>query len=210
MSVAFALSLVAGCVAGDQTDLTTDTSSQDLTVSSTSVLYCQPVDGGICITQWTPDFTAPGAYWAGHGTANPAKVMAIFYVPTKADPTTGLATAYYAWMMAGYDPTCTYNSDGIYSCSPNNQAFRLYEIQAGQLPSFQQAARLNFNLHENQNPLNANWDGGAGGGLSGSPVHPGGPGGLPGATVLAMQNAMGAFRNFYVNVYNITARGTGG
>jgi len=208
MSVAFALSLVAGCVAGDQTDLTTDTSSQDLDIAPISVLLCQPTDGGICITQWTPDFTAPGAYWAGHGTANPAKVMAIFYVPTKADPTTGLPTAYYAWMMAGYDPTCTTTATAV-TCSPNNQAFRLYEIQAAQLPSFQQAARLNFNLHENQNPLNANWDGGAGGGLS-SPVHPGGPGGLPGATVVYMQNAMAAFRSLYVGVYNANARATGG
>lgn len=209
LSVALVSSLVAGCVASDQTDPTTDTSSQDLGLGTTSILLCAPVDGSICITQWTPDFTAPGAYWAGHGTSNPAKVMAIFYIPTKADPTTGLATAYYAWMMAGYEPTCTVNSAGAITCSPNNNAFRVYEIQASQISTFQQAARFNFNLHESQNPLNANWDGGAGGGY-GSPVHPGGPGGFPGGTVLAMENAMGAFRTLYANVYNYNARATGG
>ena len=84
----------------------------------------------------------------------------------------------------------------------------MYEIQASQLSVFQEAARFNFNLHENANPLGGLWDGGAGGGFAGSPVHPGGPGGFPGATVIGMQNAMAAFRNLYVGVYNLNARGT--
>ena len=210
LSVAFVSSLVAGCVAADQTDPSTTSSSQDLDVAPSAILLCQPIDGGICPITWSSDFTATRAYWAGDGTTNPAKVMTIFYVPTKADPTTGLPTAYYAWMMAGYDPTCTFNTAGAYTCTPNNQAYRVYEVAAGDVPSFQTMARRNFSIHENQNPTNGVWDGGTGAGYGGSPVHPVGPSGFPGATVLAMRNAMGGFRNVYGNAYNANAAAAGG
>jgi hypothetical protein len=204
MSVALVSSLVAGCVANDQTDSTqTGTSSQDSIVGT----FCLHTDGGICPTTWTSDITATGAYWAGDGTDTPAKVMAIFYIPTKADPTTGLATAYYAWMMAGYE-SCSATISTTVTCTPTNSAFRVYEIAASQIGTFQAYARYNFNLHENANPLGGVWDGGVGGGLGGSPVHPGGPGGLPGSLVATMKNSMGALRNLYVNVYNANAAAT--
>lgn len=209
LSVVFVSSLVAGCVANDQVDpIDTSTSQQE---SIIPIASCIPAPGGLCPITWTSDITAPGAYWAGHATTNPAKVMAIFYFPTKADPTTGLATAYYAWMMAGYEPTCTANTAGAITCTPNNNAWRIYEIAANQISSFQQAARFNFNLHENQNPTGGIWDGGAGGGLSGSPGHPIGPGGVDPLIVQQVESNFGSFRSLYVNTYqtmNGTARTT--
>jgi len=134
--------------------------------------------------------------------------MGIFYFPTKADPTTGLATAYYAWMMAGYDPTCTGNLAGAITCTPNNNAWRIYEVPAGQISTFQALARYNFNLHENQNPLGGIWDGGTGAGLSGSPGHPIGPGGVDPTVVAQIEANFGSFRSVYVNSYNVFNRST--
>ena len=205
MSVVIASSLVAGCVANDdQIDPTeTSTSSQD---SIIPILTCIPAPGGLCPITWTSDITAPGAYWAGHGTTNPAKVMGIFYFPTKADPTTGLATAYYAWMMAGYEPTCTTLSATVV-CTPNNNAWRIYEVSASQISVFQAAARFNFNLHENQNPVGGIWDGGTGAGNGGSPGHPIGPGGVDPTIVQQVEANFGAFRSLTVNTY-LTMNGT--
>ena len=204
LSVALVSSLVAGCVGNDQTDSPeTSASAQAATVAG-----CVPSPGGLCPIAWNSDITAPGAYWAGHGTTNPAKVMAIFYFPTKADPTTGLATAYYAWMMAGYDPTCVGTIDGGFKCTPNNNAWRIYEVAASQISTFQAIARYDFNLHENQNPTNGVWDGGAGGGLSGSPGHPIGPGGVDPLTIQQIEANFGSFRGLYVNSYNAFNRST--
>lgn len=200
LSVAFVSSLVAGCVASDQTDSTeTGTSSQN-----SIVLSCIPSAGGICPTLWSTSVTGTGQYWAGAGTDSAAKVMNILYFPTKADPTTGLATAYYAWMMAGNE-SCSVDLNGNVTCAPTNTAFRVYEVPASLLSSFHSYARYYFDVYETSHPGLAIWDGGMGGPIAGSPGHPVGPGGFPGDMVTYMQNTNQALRNLYINAYNATS-----
>ena len=197
MSVALVLSLVAGCVATDQSSPTeTGTSSQDVTTTTTTgvtqIQLCLIVDGYSCLfpSLWNTSITAENAYWAVNAAGTAAKVMNVYSIPTKADPTTGIATAYYVWMIAGW-------WDG------SNTVFKVYEVPAGLMGTFNSFKRYNFDGHEvNANPLLFIWDGGAGGNLGGSPVNPVGPHGFPWVTINAMTGAANAYRAAFANAYN--------
>jgi hypothetical protein len=199
MSVALVLSLVAGCVATDQPPPSeTGTSTQDLTTTTTTTTtatLCMRDDTYSCLfpTPWTQNITAENAYWAVNANGTAAKVMNVYSIPTKADPTTGAATAYYVWMIAGW-------WDG------SNTVFRVYEVPATQLTSFNSLKRYNFDGHEvNANPLLFIWDGGAGGTNGGTPINPVGPRGFPWITVNGMTGAANAFRSAFANAYNQSA-----
>jgi hypothetical protein len=147
-------------------------------------------------TPWTTAISTEREYWAVSANGTAAKTMNVFSIPTKADPNTGLATAYYVWMIAGW-------WDG------SNTVFKVYEVPANLMGTYNTFKRYNFDGHEvNSNPLLFIWDGGAGGNLGGSPVNPVGPHGFPYATINAMTGAAGALRNVYANAYNQSAGGT--
>lgn len=199
MSVALVLSLVAGCVASSDQPAPTETgtSSEDITTTTggSQVQLCLLVDGYSCMfpTPWTTSITAESAYWAVNANGVAAKVMNVYSIPTKADPNTGLATAYYVWMIAGW-------WDG------SNTVFRVYEVPANLMASYTAFKRYNFDGHEvNANPLLFIWDGGAGGNLGGSPVNPVGPHGFPWVTINAMTGAANAYRQAFANAYNASA-----
>ncbi|MEP6862124.1 MAG: hypothetical protein ABJE66_15980 [Deltaproteobacteria bacterium] len=205
MSVALVSSLVAGCLANDQTDPeATTTSSQDL---STLPTYCIPNDINTCVfpTPWNTSITAVDQYWAGAGTATPAKVMVTFLYPTKADPTTGLATAYYAFLVAGYE-TCRTTSTTS-TCVATNSLAKFYEVPANLLFNFRAAERLARDTQEMANPVLALWDSGVGGPLVGHPGGPVGPGGLPWLLVNTLKAATANVRGAYTNVYNTAVAG---
>jgi hypothetical protein len=217
MSVALVWSLVAGCVANDQSDPgATASSSQDLalatTTTSTSTDKCTPDRLYTCKfpTPWNAGMTAVNQYWAGAGTSNPAKVMITFLYPTKVDPTTRLATAYYAFAVAGYQ-TCTPDIAGNCVWTSSNQLAFFYEVPASQLDAYRSAERAARDAQENsaENRYLPFWDGGVGGPLLGRPGGPVGPGGLPITVLNALTSSAQAVRNSYANVYNAAATAGG-
>jgi hypothetical protein len=172
----------------------TGTSSENITTTTggSQVSLCLIVDGYSCMfpTLWNSTITAENQYWAYNANGVGAKVMNVYSIPTKADPNTRLATAYYVWMIAGW-------------WDASNTVFKVYEVPTNLMSSFSAFKRYNFDGHEvNANPLLFIWDGGAGGGLGGSPVNPVGPHGFPWVTINAMTGAANAYRAAFANAYN--------
>jgi hypothetical protein len=192
LSVVAVLSLAA-CL--DQTS-TTSSSRDDVTVSSTGGTTLQSKGGsGIVPIVWSPsEFTRVSDYWSGDGGDSPAKVM--IWLQTGALPdANGNPTASYFWLIAGAP-------DGT------NKVFRIYTVANVYTTRFQSSLRANLNLHESEpDIITGVWDGGAGNGGGGTPIHPlGGPGGAPVEDVNAAVLAAAAFRNYYFNFAQTSAQ----
>jgi hypothetical protein len=186
--VVAALSL-ASCV--DQT--TTNSTQDDVTTLASTTVKSKGGSGIVPIT-WSPTtYNRISDYWSGDGEATPAKVMLWFRTGALPDAN-GNPTASYYWLVAGA-------ADGT------NKVFRVYTVANRLVPTYQSMQRLNLNLHE-QEPevLTGIWDGGAGNGGGGTPVHPiGGPAGFPVEDMDAVLAAAAAFRNSYFNFEQTSA-----